>query len=1348
MEAENWSATELLSKIDVPVDLLMHIKTTVGEEMFDNFRLYYGDNPERYNLSFEVIFGTYCNRMEWVRFLATALAIGAHAIRFDDLNKMTTGKMLFYIQVPRVATGTGVPSSRQTTIMVTKYSEKSPITIPFELSAACLTHLKETFEETLLDKLLNVDAINTVLRAVKNTADAMERGLVHNFLLTLLRKAPPFFIVRTLLENASINRLAVNRVQRANIIQSFKAKMTSTVFLLNRSKDKDYVHKFLRRMVESATDSILDNPDLYTTSSGKKLSGVIVSTSTVIQAILSVLSNNVSRESVKAPASYGTFVLSKENAVTAIAHHSIMADFNKNADRIASGSQDDIKNPQFFDSVNAHAQIEMDVLHLGEKYVALEHLRRVYKNTDTQDPLERDLELTFFFPLGLYISDERGYTTVENKIKLTDTMQNTLPVSIYFYNKDKILQRMDYTDALRTLCHPIFNDSTTSLAMFAENGPPKDRNVVNVLCGCTFERRPMGGLARIVEHFYQRRVEIPRTTNDIKQDYPGPEFFKPSNITLYTELHPMFDFTHWTDANTIVAMCTPRIMLGNMPEALAPQDFHGHRARQIFEHVKIKPPPDHEATIRILHASLTDPQYPEAYYLIDVLVHGNQDAFLAARALIRRCINAAFQNKGTLAFAHSYDMMNLIATHMNDGTLNAVVQGHYRNVIAVIRYIRRVCMLTGLNGNLVDEPLVAYVNALFDNRLLPPFLNHMPRDTNIVRIVGHADPVPWSAMVKRNHGVSDAERMKFINSSEHIFVEHGRLTDDELSLRKIYYLCVVPVLTNNKACGLGFDIDRLVLRFFYEKPFLIDDENKYDTERVTDDDLIQLLDHVTTDSTHSAGDSAKDVFLLLAYITESVRVLEARAVLDVSQRHGRNDFESLQFILYNGCCATTSPEILKPFCRAVPFHKFYSDPAICSSVYNDVKAFITQFPQYNRNDGGFPLPTPFAHEYHAWHRSPFFKYTANCQPTLSSILTVASMHTKLSPVSTALLSRLHIHPGIALTVVRTDTFDTDSLLYSGKSCTALVLNNPIVTKEERDINTIYHVTQNINSVDMGLGYSSVTCTALLRRVTSDMGSKVQDLYRIFPMSVYRNDELDVWIRQFTGAERVEYLDADAISMLTFGSMSEKNGPSLLHGQRSTCEVIPTPVTADINYFKTCNSPRGRSSCMLSVDPYDDEAANKTLYDHTEPDSQTFYATNNPWASQRGSIGDVLYNVQNRNRLGYNSKFYSPCAQFFNTVDIISVNKTLLKTINEYLLRAKDCIRGDTDTQYICIDGTDGLVERPCRFLQEAFPIQLSTTQALLESQAKGLSSQINETHFGNYMIGETIPLQGSILFNS
>lgn len=1341
---------ELLPKAEISPDLLMHIKTMVGEEMFDSFRLYYGDDPERYNLSFEAIFATYCNKMEWVTFLGTTLALAAHTIRFDDLNRMTTGKMLFYIQVPRVATGTGVAASRQTTIMVTKYSEKHPITIPFELSAACLTHLAETFDNTLLDKLLNVDAINTVLRVVQNTADAVERGLVHNFLLTLLRKAPPYFVVRTLLENANINRQTINRVQRANILQSFKAKMSGTVFMLNRTRDRDVVYKFLSQMIEAVTESILDNPDIYVTPSGTKIAGVVVSTTSVIQAIRSLFEKDIVHESVRAPSSYGAFVMSKENAVTAIAHHSIMADFGQQADRMASGGgqQDNLNSTEFFDGSTKYTSLAMDLIRFGEKIVAIEQLRRVYKNTDTSDPLERTLELTFFFPVGLFLPSDQGYATVDLRVRLTETMQNILPLSVFFYNKDRIMQRLDYSDALLTLCHPIINDAEASFRAFEAKGPPKDELLQARLCRCRFDGGRLGGIVRRFVHFYERQHEAQRTVNEIKQDFPYLEFYKPSNPTVYTELHPMFDFTHHELNREIVAMVAPRIMIGNLPLALAPPEFQELRAQQVLEHVKIKPGNDVDGVLRVIHAALNDSQYPELFHLITVMVHGNETAFNTARALIVRVITVSYQQRGILPFVHSLDMIILIVNNLGGGVLLPGIYSIYRNILSLVRFLYRVSCLSTLNTRLADEPMISYVQALHDRRLFPPFLDRFPReDEPRYQVILDTEPIADADIAQRSHGTSDAQRMAAMDDDRRLFVEGEHISDEDFVLHKIYYYCVIPAMCNNRACGLAIRLRSLLLEMFYRPPFLVNAEAEYGADaHELSAVAVELFNAAGIDRAHH--DVARELFALVAFVGEHAKIIGIRTDLDPAQRQGVPGYEPLQIVMYNGCCTTTAPRILARFAQSVPFHRFYSDPNICAMDNEHIRRYLEVFPNYNRNDGGFPLTPELAREYLSWHRSPFSRYTGSCQNTLLSIVTVLTMHHKFSAVSTALHSRLRLHPGFALTAVRTDVFETDSLLYSSKSSTAVILNTPTVTKEERDINTTFHVTQNICSVDMGMGYSSATCTALLRRVRTDMGAKVQDLFQVFPMHVFRNKDVDNWIREHTGAERQSLLTADAISILTFGGMTEKPGSALMHGQRAVCELILTPVTADINYFKTTNNPRGRSSCMLGVDPYDDEAARRMLYNHHEPDAQTFLTTNNPWASQAGSIGDILYNPENRDRLGYNSMFYSPCRQFFDVNTIITANKTLFKTIDEYIARARDCIRGDTDTQYVCVEGTDELVQKPCKLLQEAYPLQVSTTQALLENHFKGIPPDGNETLFGNYIIGEVIPLQDSILFNS
>lgn len=135
----------------------------------------------------------------------------------------------------------------------------------------------------------------------------------------------------------------------------------------------------------------------------------------------------------------------------------------------------------------------------------------------------------------------------------------------------------------------------------------------------------------------------------MKQDFVVTDFYKVGNITLYTELHPFFDFTHCQENSETVALCTPRIVIGNLPDGLAPGPFHELRTWEIMEHMRLRPPPDYEETLRLFKTTVTSPNYPELCYLVDVLVHGNVDAFfLLIRTFVARCIVNMFHTRQLL----------------------------------------------------------------------------------------------------------------------------------------------------------------------------------------------------------------------------------------------------------------------------------------------------------------------------------------------------------------------------------------------------------------------------------------------------------------------------------------------------------------------------------------------------------------------------------------------------------------------------------------------------------------------------------------------------------------------------
>lgn len=1336
---ENWQTAELLSKVDIPSNAFNDIKTYIAEELFENLRLYYGDDPQRYNISFEALLGIYCNKIEWVNFFHTAIAVAANVIRFDDLSRMSLGKILFYIQIPRVATGNDVTAPKQTTITVTKHTEKHPITISFELSAACLNHLENTFKKTILDQIMNINAVSTVLRSLKNSVDALERGLAHAFLQSLIKKAPPQFILKTMADTKVNTRQSLSRVQRSNVFQSFKTKFANSLFFLNRSSNVLYTYRLLCDMVETVTDSIITNANTYKTINGINLSGVMLGTPAAIQTLVSILSKYLLKTSVSVPNSYGKFVMNKENAVNAIAYQAIMSDFSAYVKKAGTNNQDNLQKSSFFEKEQSTTDLPMNLFQAGDRIIAIDHLNKIYKNTETRDPLEREMELTFFFPMGLHIPQNTAFTTMENRIKLNDTAENKLPTAVYFYNKDRILQKIEFCDTIKVLCHPAVNDATIQRRLF-EAEPRPTSQLHDKLCATEFIRETPATILTNLYATYEMLQEIPKTVNMMKNEMGITDFYKPENITLCTELHPFFDITYHQRNRQIDVLCTPRIMTGNLPLPLAPGSFHEDRARQIAENNKSLTN-IYDTTIRVAAESMANTSYPELAYVIELLVHGNRAAFQVLKELISRCITYWFTAKHILLFCNSFEMISLIAACLGDEKIPSIAYTHYRNLLAITRLVKKTITMTNAADNLCGEPLCQYINALFDPRLFAPFVHTMPRNEANVMIIANEEPLTNNTVQMRNYELSDVSRMDNIDTVN-IFSDLDRPSADITILSKIYYYCVLPALSNNKLCGAGFNVKDFILDLFYEEPFIGSDDMFLEIP-VKNDMLLDLVaDGIG--SRERASDGAKELFKSLCYINENTKILQIEGLLDPAQRHGCSaDFQSLQYILYNGICISTPIHQLRAYFFPIPINKFYADPSIAGAMNTDIQTFLNAFPHYQRNDGAFPLPFQLAHEYHNWHRSPFFVYSSACTPTLISILTLACMHTKFSAVSTAIQTKNRYHPGFALTFVRTDVFDVDYLLYSSKASASIILDEPNVAKEERDISTTYNFTQHISFVDMGLGYSSTTAPAFLKKVKTDMGCRIQDLFAVFPTHAFTNTEVNAWIRQYVGAGQ-SIADSEIINMLTFGNINRNAPPLLMHGQQALCEAIITPVTSDIDFFKFPQNPRGRASCMSGIDPYNDSAATKALYDHSHTDSNTFMATVNPWSSQKGSLGDVLFNTKHRDQLGYNPKSFSPCTQFYTTSDIIKNNRSMYKIINEYCSKSKTCIDGDAETQYSCIDGTENVVRRPCHFLQEAYPIHSSSSQALLESRVKNGISDTSETHFSHFAIGEYLPLQSII----
>ncbi len=102
----------------------------------------------------------------------------------------------------------------------------------------------------------------------------------------------------------------------------------------------------------------------------------------------------------------------------------------------------------------------------------------------------------------------------------------------------------------------------------------------------------------------------------------------------------------------------------------------------------------------------------------------------------------------------------------------------------------------------------------------------------------------------------------------------------------------------------------------------------------------------------------------------------------------------------------------------------------------------------------FNRPEQLFAEYREWHRSPMGKYAAECLPSLVSISGMTAMHIKMSPMAYIAQAKLKIHPGVAMTVVRTDEILSENILFSSRASTSMFIGTPNVSRREARVDAV------------------------------------------------------------------------------------------------------------------------------------------------------------------------------------------------------------------------------------------------------------------------------------------------------
>ncbi|AIA62062.1 orf25 [Alcelaphine gammaherpesvirus 2] len=1344
----------------VEANLLRQVKESAAEGLFKSFQLLVGKDVRENSVRFEVLLGVYANVIEFVKFLETGLAASCINTEFRDLRRMVDGKIQFKVSVPTIAHSDGRRPNKQRQYIVMKSTSKHHISAEIELAIADLENMHME-PETDLDMLEYIGTVKTVTSALQFGIDALERGLIDTVLSIKLRHAPPLFILQSL-SDPTLTERGLKKSIKSDLVSMFKDHLITHSFFINKAEltpaSKQYILGMLSAIINSVSkETVFKGTSTYTTGSGEPVAGVMETTDTILNKLLTLLGEY--RTEVVGPAAYASYVVRGENLVTAVSYGRAMRSFEQFKNKLVedpagqTGAFD--KNTDSDNEFSSLPQttIPVSVVKVGSQAVIVESLQKMYNEAQAPFPLNRRMQYTYFFPLGLFIPRPK-YTT-STALKIEDDV--CLSSEVWVVNKTNTPLCFNYQNALRTLCHPRVNSPSACLQELQRLNPP-DNAMEAFQHG--LRSRPMDNMNVFahVRRYYVNRAEVVLLPISQKCNLSTDDLLHPTNHRLMQlELHPLFDFVvEQAGAEQAAFRATHRTLSGNIPQPLAPNQFQDSRGKQ-FEAATCLQHAVDDATLEIIRSTAFDPTYPFICYIVEAMIHGQPEKFTMNIPFIALCINTYWDNSGNLAFINSFFMVRNICTHMGGGLINRDAYALYRKilgeVVAIKHAIVRMCGAEQLGNN----EMHGYVNGLLDRQLLPPFTY---RDTFATLdnqgakfVVGAKEHENSQDFIHPLPDFDNANRVApalYHNRNtldwdtyERITVANGNNNADAVDLEKIYYYVVLPVCTNGHMCGMGADFENISIVLGYNIPvFDILQFNGEDTvlEHLENGPLRDILIASEVNPTADMLRMMIVSYLNCPQMTQAVRVKTRR---DHCQNLGPEQGAIIEHtVMVNGFVCFGIPERMKQAAAGmfypVPFHRFYCDPLVAGSWDNLIQNYVmNNFSQ--RSIESFNAPPAMLADYAEWHKPPMAKYITSCKASTASLSAFTVMHNKLSPIAFIVQAKHKIHPGFALTVLRTDEVLAENVMFSARASTSVFVGRPTVSRREVRADAVgFEVNHELATIETGLSYSSVVTPAHVASITTDMGIHCQNLFSIFANEAYYNVDVNNYVARKIGVEDTVNRQNPRALIAGVGQISHP--PGLVHGQHATCEVILTPVTADVAYFQKSNSPRGRASCVVSSDINNQDRAEQFLYDHSLPDPAYEYrSTVNPWASQKGSLGDVLYG--SRYRQVSSPGIYSPSKPFFNKEEMLKNNKSFYTLVNEYAQRlvgyaATSC----TDLQYVVINGTDVFLDQPCLFLQEAFPTLCASHRALLDEYMSFKNTHA-PVHMGHYFIEEVAPVK-------
>ncbi|BAB16527.1 UL19 protein [Gallid alphaherpesvirus 3] len=1354
--------------------LLTAIEMTSHRCMFDYFKQFSSDDNGRYSAQFDILLGTYCNTLSLIRFLETGLSVACVCTRAPDLLYMREGTVQFEIQQPMIAREGPHPADQPLYTYMVKRVCKRSLSAAFVVAAEALALLSEvSLDGTAISNHLRLRAIQQLARNVRTILDSFERGTVDQMLRILMEKAPPTPLLIPLSRSTTEGRVN-GQVMRANLVSELKRRVCNDTFIMSKAgASKDSIVSFLAKMVNSTHQTIAMPRLTHSDSKGRLVDGVLVTTSMVRQKLLSGILD-MADTSARVPVTYGEMIISGTNLVTAVVMGKAIRNMDDIARYILNLDENDIIDRtdevvRGDDDVPQTAEVPAELVTIGDKLIFLEAMeRRVYQATQVQYPLIGHIDLTFVMPLGLYQKRADRYARHIGDYAPGPGCQGDVrgfpPRELYFHNKDNQIISVCLSDAIGTVCHSSFLDIEATVSHLR-----RDRRDLTCVFGAYVTNPPALPLREASRRFFENIGDVlcgsPRWVDECHMSQE--QFLSAGNPHLSMELHPAFDFfvvpgdvelpgPHNVPQVMASIAASWRVCNCNTPLPLCSSDFRDALGQELASsRHKMS-----ASTINAVCATFSDVSYPTAFYVIEAVIHGSERNFGILMRLIIQCIRSYWDNCKRVAFVNNFHMVAFIDTYLCSGELPEDCTNIYKELMRHVRALRSIVKdYTVQTDSLTGQSNEELNHALIDRAILPPLLwgcdplmyqAHGVRDRNLYLNVGSDENYavrPWLELqdadfertgnvLVHNRPVGDADRQTFAPHHTH----------EWSILSKIYYYVMVPAFSRGQCCTMGIRFDNI---YATSQSVIIPDIQPDEEPPLGAEDPRHPL---------NAKNLVPNTFNVLLH---NARILVDADALLTLQETVNNMAERTTAILYG-----TTPDVggtssatrhMRTFdgalhhgllMMAYPCNDetiaagtyFYPVPVNALFACQDHLTAVGELAGNARTLLGRAPPVPqfLGANYYSTFRQPVAQYIceSRCGPNEMSYALMAG-YFKLTPIGLYHQLRTGFHPGIAFTVVRQDRFLADMGLFAERASESFFLGQVSVSKRPHAGGVQFSLTQPRANVDLGVGYTATCTPLLLRNATTDMGNTVQSLHLTRGSPPLINPEADDFLRKAaTRGQRT----APQRTVPFLGTLMPMLPDGLEHGQMSICEFIPTPVSADLEYFRTPCNPRGRAAGAIHSDEEVSDIE-KLMYDHRQGDpAYPFRATNNPWASQKFSYADKLYN--GTYNLSGASPLFSPTYKFFTPAEVCCKSRCLDKLISE-AGSAVAAFASDGEVQFKRPVGSTELIEDPCSLFQEAYPLLCATDKALLRTYFAG-GADNPETHLAQYLIKDASPIGGCL----